>query len=174
MQSLQGKRACFPSAVSGSGYVGPMGKLVQLKLLEQPAKGKEVDPKKFFGEVLFGGGYQQCWEALKSGQVDVTIIAGDVSENLYKEVLDNTKVLEQQGPLPSHGVVMSKNLKEPMRAKVTEAIIGLSAQEHRALMRTFISGIFVGFKKTDAKAHLEAFRSYLDLTGLAFNERIAR
>lgn len=174
MQSLQGKRACFPSAVSGSGYVGPMGKLVQLKLLAQPDKGKEVDPKKFFGEVLFGGGYQQCWEALKSGQVDVTIIAGDVSEALYKEVLDNTKVLEQQGPLPSHGVVVSKNLKPELRTKVTEALVAMNSPEQRTLMRTFISGIFVGFKKTDAKQHLEAFRSYLELTGLAFNERIAR
>lgn len=174
MQSLQGKRACFPSAVSGSGYVGPMGKMVQLKLLAAPDKGKEVDPKKFFGEVLFGGGYQQCWEALKSGQVDVTVIAGDVSEALYKEVLDNTKVLDQQGPLPSHTVIMSKNLKEPMRGKVTDALLGLSAPEHRALMRTFISGIFVGFRKTDARTHLEAFRGYLDLTGLAFTDTVAR
>jgi phosphonate transport system substrate-binding protein len=174
MQSLQGKRACFPSAVSGSGYVGPMGKMVQLNLLAKPDKGKEVDPKKFFGEVLFGGGYQQCWEALKAGQVDVTIIAGDVSETLYREVLDNTKVLEQQGPLPSHGVVVSKSLNGEMRTKVTDALVGMNSPEHRTLMRGFISGIFVGFKKTDARAHLEAFRGYLEQTGLAFNERIAR
>ena len=174
LEAARGKKACFPSAVSGSGYVGPMGRLVQIGLLAQPDKGKEVDPKKFFGEVIFGGGYQQCWEALKSGQVDVTVIAGDVAENLYNEVLNNTRVLESQGPLPSHGVVLSKDLKEPLRSKVVEAIAGLSDPQYRTLMRSFISGIFVGFERTDATKHLASFRTYLDLTGLAFTERVAR
>jgi hypothetical protein len=61
-----------------------------------------------------------------------------------------------------------------MRTKVTDALTAMTSPEHKTLMRGFISGIFVGFKKTDAKQHLEAFRSYLELTGLAFNERIAR
>lgn len=174
LAAMKGKKACFPSAVSGSGYVGPMGRLVQLNLIAAPEKGKEIDPKKFFGEVLFGGGYQQCWEALKSGQVDVTVIAGDVSEKLYNEVLDSTRVLESQGPLPSHGVVLSKQLKEPLRSKVVAALEGLSDPQYRSLMRTFISGIFVGFEKTDANKHLSAFRSYLDLTGLSFTERVQR
>jgi len=37
-----------------------------------------VDPETFFSEVLFAGGYAQAWEALRSGVVDVSIIAGDV------------------------------------------------------------------------------------------------
>ena len=174
LASLKGGTACFPSAVSGSGYVGPMGKLVELGLLDQPEKGKEIDPKKFFDEVIFGGGYQQCWEALKSGQVDVTVIAGDVSENLYNEIISNTRMLESQGPLPSHGVVLGKSLEEPLRSKVVVAIEGLSDPEYRTLMRSFISGIFVGFRRTNATEHLATFRSYLDLTGLTFTERVSR
>lgn len=174
LASLKGARACFPSAVSGSGYVGPMGRLVQLGLLTQPEKGKEIDPRRYFGEVLFGGGYQQCWEALRSGQVDVTVIAGDVSAGLYNEVLSNTRVLEQQGPLPSHGVILGKNLKEPLRGKVVSAIQGLGEPQYRDLMRTFISGLFVGFKPTTAQEHLASFRTYLDLTGLVFTERVTR
>lgn len=174
LQEVRGKKACFPSAVSGSGFVGPMGRMVQLGLLPAPERGKEVDPKQFFGEVFFGGGYQQCWEALKAGQVDVTVIAGDVSEALYNEVLANTRVLESQGPLPSHGVVLSKELAEPLRSRVVEAIAGLGDPQYRNLMRTFISGIFAGFQPTDAEKHLGAFRSYLDLTGLAFTERVTR
>ena len=174
VKDLQGKRACFPSPISGSGYVGPMGRMVELGLLSQPGQGKEVDPKGFFGQVIFGGGYAQCWDALKAGQVDVTIIAGDVSEKLYNEVLANTNVLEKQGPLPSHGVVLSKELEEPLRSQVVEAIKGLGAEEHRSMMRGFISGIFVGFKATDAQSHLGPFRGYLDRTGLAFQEQIRR
>ncbi|MBI2305416.1 MAG: phosphate/phosphite/phosphonate ABC transporter substrate-binding protein [Chloroflexi bacterium] len=174
LKELQGKRACFPSAVSGSGYVGPMGRMVELGLLPKPAQGKEVDPKGFFGQVIFGGGYAQCWDALKAGQVDVAIIAGDVSEKLYNEVLASTNILEKQGPLPSHGVVLSKELKEPLRSKVVEAVKGLGAPEYRDLMRGFISGIFVGFKATDAQTHLGSFRVYLEQTRLGFQEQIRR
>jgi phosphonate transport system substrate-binding protein len=171
LEQLRGKTACFPSPVSGSGYVGPMGRLVELGLLTRQGSA-EVDPKRFFGEVIFGGGYQQCWTALRSGQVDVTVIAGDVSESLYREVLANTVVLEQQGPLPSHGVVISKDLEEPLRSEVVAAVEGLSAPEHRDLMRSFISGIFVGFERTNAQAHLGPFQAYLEKTGLAFTERL--
>lgn len=172
LAELKGKRACFPSTLSTSGYIGPMARLIELGLLPEPPQGQEVDPKAFFGQVLFAGGYGQCWEALKAGQVDVTVIAGDVPEKLYQEVLANTRVLEQQGPLPSHVVVVSPALPEPLRSKVIDALMGLSAPEYRSLMRQFISGIFVGFQRTDAQTHLGALREYVKRTRIAFSERI--
>uniref|UniRef100_UPI002ADD3A40 phosphate/phosphite/phosphonate ABC transporter substrate-binding protein n=1 Tax=Thermoflexus sp. TaxID=1969742 RepID=UPI002ADD3A40 len=172
LEELRGKRACFPSTISTSGYIAPMARLIELGLLSEPPEGREVDPKAFFGQVLFAGGYSQCWEALKAGQVDVTIIAGDVPEKLYQEVLANTRVLEQQGPLPSHVVVVSPALQEPLRSKVIDALMGLSAPEYRSLMRQFISGIFVGFQRTDAQTHLGALREYVKRTHIAFAERI--
>jgi phosphonate transport system substrate-binding protein len=171
LADLRGRRACFPSPVSGSGYIAPMAKLIELGLLSQPAQA-EVDPKAFFGEVLFAGGYGQCWEALKAGQVDVTIIAGDVPETLYREVLASTRVLEQQGPLPSHAVVVSKSLQEPLRSRVIEALLGLNAPEYRPLMRQFISGLFVGFQRSDAATHLGSFQQFVKLTRVAFTERL--
>lgn len=173
LKELRGKNACFPSPVSTSGYVGPMGRLVELGLLSRTGKG-EVDPKQFFGGVLFGGGYAQCWEALKKGQVDVTIIAGDVSEKLYREVLANTRVLEKQGPIPSHGAVFSKGLKDPLRSSLQEALLALNAPEHRPLMRQFVSGIFVRFEPSTAERHFAGLKKYLDLAGLEFTERLGR
>ena len=171
LQEMRGKRACFPSPISTSGYVAPMGRLVELNLLSRPERG-EVDPKQFFSEVIFGGGYQQCWQALRAGQVDVTVIAGDVSESLYREVLANTRILEQQGPVPSHGVVFSKDLQEPLRTQVLEAIEALGAPEHRDLMRQFISAIFVGFQRTTAQEHLGTLQQYLREAGLQYTERV--
>ena len=171
LQSLKGKSACFPSPISTSGYVAPMGRLAELNLLRTP-EGKEADPKAFFKEVLFGGGYAQCCQALKQRQVDVTIIAGDVPEKLYKEVLDSTRTLEQQGPIPSHAVVLSKELKEPLRSRVIQAIVKLGQAEHRDLMRSFISSIFVGFKPTTATEHLGSLTRYLKLVRLKYTERL--
>lgn len=171
LRSLKGKSACFPSPISTSGFVAPMGRMVEMNLL-QPGEGKEADPKAYFKEVLFGGGYGQCWQALKQGQVDTTIIAGDVPEKLYNEVLAGTRTIEQQGPIPSHAVVLSKELKEPLRARALQTVTQLSAPQHRDLMRTFISSIFVGFKPTTANEHLGSLQKFLKLANLKYTERL--
>ena len=171
LHSLKGKSACFPSPISTSGFVAPMGRMIEMNLL-QPGEGKEADPKAYFKEVLFGGGYGQCWQALKQGQVDTTVIAGDVPEKLYNEVLAGTRTIEQQGPIPSHAVVLSKELKDPLRTRAVQTIVKLGAPEHRELMRTFISSIFVGFKPTTASEHLGALQKYLKAANLKFTERL--
>jgi phosphonate transport system substrate-binding protein len=171
LQSLKGKSVCFPSPISTSGYVAPMGRLAELNLI-QTAKDKEADPKTFFKEVLFGGGYGQCWQALKQGQVDATVTAGDIPEKLYNEVIASTRIIEQQGPIPSHAVVVSKELKDPLRSRVIGTISKLGEPEHRSLMRSFISSIFVGFKPTTADEHLGSLNNYLKLVGLKYTERL--
>jgi len=171
LPSLKGRSACFPSPISTSGYVAPIGRMIEMNLL-QPGEGKEADPKAFFKEVLFGGGYGQCWQALKQGQVDATVIAGDVPEKLYNEVLAGTRIVEQQGPIPSHAVVLSKELKDPLRSRAVQTITKLGAPEHHDLMRSFISSIFVGFKPTTASEHLGSLQKYLKLANLKFTERL--
>src|SRR3972149_4252953 len=171
LQSLKGKSVCFPRPISTSGYVAPMGRLAELNLI-QTAQGKEADPKTFFKEVLFGGGYGQCWQALKQGQVDATVTAGDIPEKLYNEVIASTRIIEQQGPIPSHAVVFSKELKEPLRSRVIGTISKLGEPQHRDLMRSFISSIFVGFKPTTADEHLGSLNNYLKLVGLKYTERL--
>jgi phosphonate transport system substrate-binding protein len=148
-----------------------MGRMVELNLLPA-AEGKEADPKGFFKEVLFGGGYGQCWQAMKQGQVDTTVIAGDVPEKLYNEVLGGTRIIETQGPIPSHAVVLSKELKEPLRSRVVQSVNKLGVPEQRELMRAFISSLFVGFKPTNASEHLGSLQKYLKLANLRFTERL--
>jgi phosphonate transport system substrate-binding protein len=171
LPSLKGKSACFPSPISTSGFVAPMGRMVELNLVPA-ADGKEADPKAFFKDVLFGGGYGQCWQAMKQGQVETTVIAGDVSEKLYHEVLGGTRIIEEQGPIPSHAVVLSKELKEPLRSRVIQSVNKLGAPEQRELMRAFISSLFVGFKPTNANEHLGSLQKYLKLANLKFTERL--
>ena len=171
LQALKGKTACFPSPISTSGYVAPIGRLAELNLIPTQ-EGKEADPKTFFKEVLFGGGYGQCWQALKQGQVDTTVIAGDVPEKLYNEVLGATRTIETQGPIPSHAVVLSKELREPLRSRAVQTVIQLGAPDQRELMRSFISSVFVGFKSTTAAEHLGSLNRYLKLANLKFTERL--
>ena len=120
--------------------------------------------------MFLAGGYAQGWEALQAGQVDVSVIAGDVPEELFREVLAHTRVLEQQGPIPSHAVVFSNDLQGPPRADLTNALLALGSDENRELMRKFISGIFVRFEITTTNEHLASLNDFLSATGLAFTE----
>jgi phosphonate transport system substrate-binding protein len=171
LADLQGKRACFPSPISTSGYVFPLGRMVELGLVTKPETGG-VDPQTFFAEVTFGGGYGQCWDLLKRGQVDVAVLAGDVSESLYREVLAGTRVIEQQGPIPSHSVVFGNSLQEPLRSQILAALLELGQPEQRDLMRKLVSAIFVRFEATTTEAHLAGLSQALDESGLTFTERV--
>ncbi|MBI3047154.1 MAG: phosphate/phosphite/phosphonate ABC transporter substrate-binding protein [Acidobacteria bacterium] len=170
LSDLKGRRVAFPSPLSTSGYVMPMAKLVELGHLT-PGEG-EADPEQFFGQVLFAGGYAQAWQALKAGQVDATIIAGDVPAALYNEVLAATRVVESQGPIPSHAVVFAKTLQEPMRSQLRDALMALGDEQHRDLMRRFISGIFVRFQPATTEEHLASLQQSLEATNLRFTERL--
>lgn len=171
LEDLKNKNACFPSPVSSSGYVAPLGHLVERGLISKEAD-KEADPKKFFNQVLFGGGYQQCWTALQTGQVDVTVIAGDVAEKLYREVLEKTRVLESQGPVPSHALVFASKLEDPLRSEVKKVFLELGKPENRDLMRSFVSGIFTGFQPVTSEEHLAGLKKYLEFSGIQYTERV--
>ena len=168
LQDLKGKRVAFSSPMSTSGYVAPLAKLVELELLT-PQDGK-VDPRNFFGEVFFAGGYAQAWEALKAGQVDAAIIAGDVAQTLYNEVLANTKILESQGPIPSHVVVIAAQADKDFESKIVNAFLKLNNPEYQNLMKKFISGIFIRFEPA-TDAHLKSLDHMLQLTGMEYKEK---
>jgi phosphonate transport system substrate-binding protein len=170
LQDLKGKTAAFPSSLSTSGYVFPVARMVELGLVSK--QGDPVDLSAFFERVYFAGGYLQAWEAVKQKQAQVSIIAGDVPEALYRDVLKASRVVEQQGPIPSHAVVFAKELSATRRSQLKAALLELGQPEHRPLMRKFISGIFVGFQETTADEHLESLSGALDASGLAFTERI--
>ncbi len=167
LQDLKGKHVAFTSQLSSSGYLAPLARLVELDLV-QP--GKPADPQQWFSEVRFAGGYSQAWEALKSGQVDVSIIAGDVPEALYQEVLGATRVIETQGPIPSHAVVVSSSLQDPLRTRLIQALLTLNQPERQALMRKFISGTFIRFEPATTQGHLGPLNTMLEKAGLTYAE----
>jgi phosphonate transport system substrate-binding protein len=162
---LRGKSACFPSPISSSGYLAPMARMVELGLLSRKGDGP-VDPKDFFSEVYFGGGYAQCYEALMAGRVEVTVMAGDVSKELYEKAMGTTRVIERQGPLPSHALVVSRNLDPKLREALIQAFLELGGPERAELMRRLVSAIFVGWERKTSEEHLASLSRYIELTGL--------
>lgn len=171
LEDLRGKRVAFPSTTSTSGYVFPLAKLVDEGLVPTPANGTEAKPDAFFGEVAFAGGYAQAWEALKRGQVDVAVTAGDVNAKLYGEVRNGTRVVAQMGPIPSHAVVFADDLTGSTRDALKAALLDLK-DDKRDLMRKLVSGIFVEFQETTTAEHAAGLEVALRTTGLRMQEKL--
>ncbi|MEM1946729.1 MAG: phosphate/phosphite/phosphonate ABC transporter substrate-binding protein [Candidatus Caldarchaeum sp.] len=169
LEDLRGKKVGLPSPISTSGYVAPLSKLVEKGLVKVEG-GKEADPSSFF-TVVFTGGYAQSWKALQAGDVDAIVIAGDIPAELYFEVVAKTKVIDSQGPIPSHAVVFSKELKEPLRSKLIQAFIELGDRQPE-LMRSLVSALFVKFQLTTTEEHLSELARYLKLTNLRYLEKV--
>lgn len=172
LEDLKGKKVVYSSLSSTSGYLFPVAKLVEKGLIAKPGQGQEADPREFFSTATTTGGYGPAWEALKRGQADAGVIAGDVSETLFREIQENTRIIETMGPIPSHGIVFSKNLQEPLRSELINALMELNKPEYSNLMRKLVSANFVGFKKTNNEEHLAGLTSALNITGYKLAEKL--
>lgn len=171
LAGLRGKTVAYTSQTSSSGYLYPVAELVSTGLIPNATLGREADPKAFFGTVHFAGGYGQAWDALRQGNADVAVIAGDVKASLYHEVLNSTRVVAEQGPIPSHAVVFAKDFQGEPAEKVEAALLGLK-DERRQLMRDLVSGIFVQFKETTTEEHTGPLAEALDLAGFKLTEKL--
>lgn len=171
LEELRGKTVAYTSPTSSSGYLYPVARLVKDGLVPAAAPGKEADPKAFFGTVHFAGNYGAGWDALKNGNADVTIIAGDVKEALYHEVLEGTRVVATQGPIPSHAVVFAKDFDGEPAEKTKEALLGIEG-EKKQLMRDLVSGIFVEFATTTTEEHTGPLAEALALAGFKLTEKL--
>lgn len=172
LADAKGKSVAYASPSSGSGYVFPLAKLVQDGLIPAAADGREADAKNHFGTVTFAGGYAQAWEALKNGQVDVAVTAGDINAKLYNEVLANTRIIAEQGPVPSHTVVFSGEFSGTPEAKALENAFLELKGEKKDLMRKLVSGIFVEFVPTTTDEHVAGFTTALDQTGIKMADKL--
>jgi phosphonate transport system substrate-binding protein len=103
-----------------------------------------------------------------AGRVEVTVMAGDVSKELYEKAMGTTRVIERQGPLPSHALVVSRNLDPKLREALIQAFLELGGPERAELMRRLVSAIFVGWERKTSEEHLASLSRYIELTGLEF------
>ncbi len=132
LADLRGKKVAFSSPLSSSGYLFPVAKLVEEGLL----KDGEADPKSFFREILYSGGYEATLQAIARGHVD----AGGASEAAYElyltpEQREKVKVIARQGPIPTHGVVVHPALSTDFVHELRDVLLSYGAGKDKALLK---------------------------------------
>jgi phosphonate transport system substrate-binding protein len=130
LQDASGKSVAFSGPLSTGGYLFPVAKLVEDGLISSGG-----DPKEFFDNVVFSGGYQQSLMALLRGDVDVA--SGDdwaVYTFLTPEEQSQVRVIERQGPVPTHSAIYRSDIVSPdLITKFEKAMIDIKSERPELL-----------------------------------------
>ncbi|MBS3925549.1 MAG: phosphate/phosphite/phosphonate ABC transporter substrate-binding protein [Nitrosarchaeum sp.] len=159
LEDAKGKNVAFSGPTSTSGYLFPLAKLVD-KGLVKPGD----DPKTYFSNVLFSGGYQQSLSALISGQVDIAA-GGDHAKFTFltPEEQNQIKVIEKQGPVPTHGITYRTDLvNSELISKFEKAVIDMKSERPDLLEKALFGAI--DFVPINHHAHLDSLGDALAKT----------
>ncbi|MFU8847286.1 MAG: phosphate/phosphite/phosphonate ABC transporter substrate-binding protein [Opitutales bacterium] len=134
---LKGKPIAFSSRTSTSGFLIPVWDLYSKGLIDL-----ESGPKGFFGEnnVFYGVGYVSAAERVLDGSAEAAAVSYyvlDQDRHLSPEQRDRLKVIDTQGPVPSHVIVIRKALSEQDRALLRESLLGMNTQAAELRDRIF-------------------------------------
>ena len=130
LAGLRGKSIAFADPISESGFLYPLDLFVEAGLL---APGD--DPKAFFGEVYFAGGYQQAIQAVANGLVEAAGVSVYATLMLDAGQRGAVRAIARTGPIPSHVVVARRGLDPALRAAFVDAMLALNAPARRHLLK---------------------------------------
>jgi phosphonate transport system substrate-binding protein len=161
IEELRGHPVAFSSRTSTSGFFIPLKDLHDRGLVRSAA-----DLEEFFGRgnVLFGTGYVSAVERVLSGQAEAAAVSDYVFEgdrHLSAEQKAELRVLQSQGPVPTHVLVVSSRLGPAEKELLRSAFLDMDDSPE---MREFRDRIFTAkFVPVDAQAHVAPVRAALQL-----------
>jgi phosphonate transport system substrate-binding protein len=168
LSDLVGRRTAHTSWTGSSGFVLPIGRMVEEGLI-QP-EGNEFPQlqramERTFASYAMAGGYKAAMEMLVRGQVDAAFGADDAVER-FLEPSDRPRVREfiRLGRVPSHPVVVREGLDAGVRDAFVAAMLKLT--EERPDLYRELYGV-EGVVATSTEEHLGDFgRAVNALPGL--------
>ena len=130
LDELRGKSIAFADPISESGYIYPLETFVEAGLIK-----RGDDPKEFFGEVYFAGGYQQAIQALANGLVDAAGVSQFADLLLTPKQLPKITWIAESKPIPSHLVCARKGLDAERVGAFKRAMLKLNEPEYKYLLK---------------------------------------
>ncbi len=130
LEQLRGKSIAFADPISESGFLYPLDLFVKAGLMAPRG-----DPKAFFGQVYFAGGYQQAIHAVANGLVDAAGVSIYATLLLDADRRGSVTAIARTPPIPAHVVVARRGLEPELRAAFVAAMLALNAPAKRHLLK---------------------------------------
>lgn len=156
---LRGQPIAFASRTSTSGFIVPVYDLFQSGHLKPGDS-----PEDYFGEgnVAFGVGYVSAVNRVLDGSAEAAAVSYYVFEedkHLTAEQRARLKVVDDQGPVPTHVIVVRANLAQEVKQRAREAFTALNQGNTDLRDRLFGAPLI----EVDPEAHIAPIREALQL-----------
>lgn len=153
---LRDKPIAFSSRTSTSGFLIPVWDLYKQGLVDLSG-----GPAAFFGEgnVFYGTGYVSAAERVLSGAAEAAAVSYyvlDKDKHLSADQRARLKVIDTQGPVPSHVVVVRNALDAGTRTALREAFLAMNTEATALRDRIFGAELAPADAETHLKTSLEA------------------
>ncbi len=167
IEDLRGKPVAFSSKTSTSGFVIPLNDLRSRGLI-----GDDGDAETFFGRgnLYYGIGYVSAIERVLAGDAEAAAVSYyvlDRDKHLSVGQRARLRMLQKQGPVPSHVVAVRASLTEADIAALRSTMLRLNAPENAALRDKLFTTLLV---PVDEEAHLAPLADGLALAGRALKK----
>jgi phosphonate transport system substrate-binding protein len=160
-----GKKVAFTSITGSSGFVRPMGTLVDRGLVT--VEGDDIVALKqalddSFEYHVFAGGYKAALELLLNGNVDIAF-GSDIAPEKYlsSEQQKQLKKVDTLGLVPSHVFVVSDTLSDTTKQKLVDVLTKLNHQDNNQILKDVYGAD--ALLSTTAEMHIGNFGQYLEL-----------
>lgn len=168
IKDLKGKQIAFASRTSTSGYLVPHKALIEKKLV-----GPQKSPDDFFGagHVWYGSGYVTAVQKVLDGTAEAAAVSDYVyleNKHLDEAQKAQLRILEKQGPVPTHVLALRKSISDADSAVIAEALLNLNKTENTALRDQVFTSKIVSVKEDQ---HLKGIKAALDLTGASMDTK---
>ncbi len=156
IDELRGKPVAFASRSSTSGYLIPAWDLAKRGLI-----GGDTSLTDFFSQTIYGTGYVSAVEKVLSGEVEAAAVSDYVylGDNKYlsDDQKSQLKIVQKQGPVPSHTLCVRGSVSAPDRLILKQALLDMN-QENPHLRDLLFNGELVEVDETE---HLRVTREAL-------------
>ena len=130
LADLRGKSIAFADPISESGYLYPLDTFIEAGLFKHGQ-----DPKSFFSELYFAGGYQQAMQAMATGLVDAAGASQYAELLLSPEQQAGVKWVAESDLIPSHVVIARSGIDAELKTSFTNAMMKLNEPDNRYLLK---------------------------------------
>lgn len=167
IRELKGKPVAFASKTSTSGFVVPLWDLRQRGLVSERG-----NPEEFFGKgnVFYGVGYVSGVERVFAGEAEAAAVSDyvfDQDKHLSTEQRSRLKIVQSQGPVPSHVIAVRASLSASEATAIQAALLAFNDDANTGLRdRLFTTKLVV----TNEEAHLAALNDALQLAERALTK----
>lgn len=129
LADLRGKTIAFADPISESGYLYPLDLFAEAGFLQRGG-----DPKSFFDNYYFAGGYQQAIQAVFHGYVDAAGASQFADLLLTAEQLPEVTWIAESVPIPSHAVIARRDLDPELLLGFVRAMLQLNEPEYQGYL----------------------------------------